>query len=695
MIRIGFDIGGTFTDLVLHDAERGKMVFHKILTTPADPTRAVMDGLVALIGSAEVKSEALNRFYHATTVATNAILERRGSATALVTTRGFRDIVLIGRQKRYNTYDLYLDKPPPLVRRRQIFEVDERIGFDGEVIEPLDMASVDAAIDAVLAVGYQSVAVVLLHSYANPAHERAVCERVNKRAPGISVTLSSDVSPRYREYERASTTVANAYVKPIIASYLDSLDVSLARERMSRSMMIMQSNGGLMSPELAREYPVRIIESGPAAGVLMCAAVGREEGLPHVITFDMGGTTAKLGAVDDGEPVITPTFEVDAKHFRRFSGLPLNVAAIELLEIGNGGGSIATTDMGLVRVGPTSAGAAPGPICYGRGGDRPTVTDANLVLGYIDPHFFNGGAMQLDIEAARRGITKHVAEPLAIDVVAAAWGIHAVANSNMESAMRVISIERGRDPRRYGLVAFGGAGPLHAARLARALGIPKVIVPYGAGVGSAVGLLNAEPKIDVSLTRIFPLSPGAHGQIANVYDELEARARQEIAVVSAGARPEWSRYAYLRYAGQGFEVRVQLPAGPIGKDYVTRCLAAFFGVYEKKYGYKDTAATVEAVDWQLVATVPGHNSVARDGFRLDRRGPCRGALAARRAYFPEAHGVVECAIVDRYAMTTETQIRGPAIIEESEATTVVLPGDVASLSPRGNLIIAVAEGGSR
>jgi N-methylhydantoinase A len=418
------------------------------------------------------------------------------------------------------------------------------------------------------------------------------------------------------------------------------------------------------------------------------------EGLRHIITFDMGGTTAKLGAVDDGKPVITPTFEVDSRHFRRFSGLPLNVAAVELLEIGSGGGSIATTEMGLIRVGPTSAGAEPGPICYGRSGTRPTVTDANLVLGYIDPLYFNGGAMTLDAEAARRGIEAEIARPLGIDGVAAAWGIHAVVNSNMETAMRVISIERGRDPRQYGLVAFGGAGPMHAARLARALGIRNVIVPHGAGVGSAIGLLNAAPRIDVSVTRILPLTSSMHPRIADIYDELEARARSEMAQLQPGGAVRWSRHAYFRHAGQGFEIAVELPMKPIGERYVADCLAAFFAAYEKSYGYRDTDSVVEAVDWQLVCELPEEDCRLRVAGSRTPAGAGSGdkPRGTRQAFFPEAGGLVECTIIDRDGLAPGQRVEGPAVIEEREATTVILPGDVAQLSANGHLVIETGAG---
>ena len=395
----------------------------------------------------------------------------------------------------------------------------------------------------------------------------------------LAVSLSSDLSPKFREYERTSTVVANAYIKPIVNRYVSRLTGALKERGLTSDLFIMQSNGGLVSPELACDMPIRIVESGPAAGVLLCGVIGREEGLDRVLTFDMGGTTAKLGAIDGGEPAITPTFEVDQVRYRKGSGLPINVPAVELLEIGAGGGSIAATDMGIIKVGPESAGADPGPVCYRRGGERPTVTDANVVLGYINPDYFNGGAMRLDAKAAADAIAERIGKPLGLDAGEAAWGIHRIANANMERAMRIVSVERGRDPRKYALVAFGGAGPLHAARLARALGIPRVIIPYGAGVGSAIGMLEANSKLDASMTRLLRLGDGAETEIEDIYRQLETRVRADLARMSAGAEPAISRFAYLRYAGQGHDIRVDLPPFPVRAGYAAEIAARFEAAY--------------------------------------------------------------------------------------------------------------------
>jgi N-methylhydantoinase A len=693
MLRVALDIGGTFTDFVAQDTESGRMAYWKSLSTPSRPAEAVLSGLQELLGHANATLNNVDDVVHATTIAANAIIERKGSLVGLITTRGFRDTLIIGRQKRYETYNLFLDKPVPLARRRLLHEVDERIAHDGTILQPLDSASVDTAIEALVAEGVESIAVVLLHSYANPVHERAIRERIRTHAPQVSVSLSSEVSPKYREYERTSTTVANAYVKPIVDRYLSGLQSKLADQGFRGTFFAMQSGGGLATPEVVKEYPVRIVESGPAAGVLLCSMIGREEGFKNILTFDMGGTTAKLGAIAGGEPAVAPTFEVDTVRYRKGSGLPLSVPAIELLEIGAGGGSIATTKMGLIEVGPESAGADPGPICYGQKGERVTVTDANLILGYLNPDYFNAGAFALDREAAEKGIREQIAGPLGLSVGEAAWGIHTVANSNMEAAMRVVSVERGRDPREYGLVAFGGAGPAHAARLARALGIRKLIIPHGAGVGSAVGLLTADTKFDVSMTRILSLTAESSAEIADIYEGLEVQAREIVEQLGELGEPKWSRYAYMRYSGQGHELKVDLPEGRITNDYAVAGISAFQETYKRNYGYTQPDTPVEAVDWYLVASIPSSPTPPQESIDRGIQSADKSAAEkpARQAYFTEIGGYVECAVVDRYMMTAGMRIIGPAVVEERESTTVVLPGDEAFVSENGHLIIEIGE----
>jgi N-methylhydantoinase A len=691
MMEIAFDIGGTFTDFVLRDAETGRTEIWKVPTTSREPARAVLEGLRARVRDGGLQPADVAKALHATTIATNAILERKGSRTALLTTAGFRDILLIGRQKRYDTNNLHLDKPRPLVRRADIFEVPERVAPDGTVLQPLDSAVAREIAEQVAAGDYRSVAIVFLHAYANPAHEQLMADILASRLPGVRISLSSLVAPKYREYERTSTTVANAYIAPLVADYVSALGSSLRDLGIRAEMSIMQSNGGVASAEIACTYPIRIVESGPAAGVLMCAHVGREEGCSHVMTFDMGGTTAKLGAIDDGTPAVASSFEVDAVHSRKGSGLPLSIMAIDLLEIGAGGGSIARTAMGLIRVGPDSAGAEPGPVCYGRGGTQPTITDANLVLGYLNPAFFNGGAMPLELPRAAEVLEREIAAPLGLTLEGAAWGVHSIANANMERAMRIVSIERGRDPRRYALVAFGGAGPLHACRLARAMEIPRVIVPRGAGVGSALGLLVADKKVDQGLTRVMRLNEAAPDAIAELFATLDARVTAEARRMDPEGALRLERSASMRYAGQGYELRVDLPDGDIGPDYAARGLAAFHAAYQQEYGYSDPDAAVEVTDWFAVSTSVGSHADA--GIRLQGHASDGNPIVGhRQAYFPEASGMVAAAVIDRYALTQSHRIVGPALVEERESTVVVLPGDAVSVSPTGNLIIDIEAG---
>lgn len=687
MIRVAFDIGGTFTDFVLHDGSTGKALALKVPTTPQDPSIGVIAGLAEILK--DHAGQSIDGMLHATTVATNAVLERKGAATGLITTEGFRDVLIIGRQKRYETYDLYINKPKPLVRRRHIAEVKERIGADGSVVVPLDMASVDRAIRAMQDAGRETVAIALLHAYANPEHEHRIRDRFKALAPQIAVSISSEISPKFREYERTSTTVTNAYVMPLVDKYLQGLEAALDKRGAKDRLLIMQSNGGLVSPGIARDFPVRIIESGPAAGILMCADVGRSLGRDHIVTFDMGGTTAKLGAIDNGTPAIMPTFEVDLVRHKRGSGLPINVPAVEMLEIGAGGGSIARVDKGMIVVGPDSAGAAPGPICYGRGGTLPTITDANVVLGYISPDWFTAGDIKLDAAAAADGIRRHIAEPLGVSVLEAAWGIHLIATTNMENALRLVSVERGRDPRNYAMIAFGGAGPIHAARLARRVGVPTVIVPHGAGVGSAIGLMRATPRIDVTATRVLKLDEAdTTARLAVLYAALEKQARDEIGRVGRTGDVVWSRYAQMRYAGQGFEIHVDLPDGPIDASYPAKVVEAFRRAYMRKNKFLDDEGRIEGVDWTLVAS---HQATEEAAIRVAAAGGAARGARTRNVWFPEARGQTETRILTRADLAGGVVLSGPAVIGDPDCTVVVPPGDRVSLSPEGHIVIEIAK----
>jgi N-methylhydantoinase A len=683
MLKLAIDTGGTFTDLVLQDSATGQHWFWKTLSTPASPKEAVLQGLTGLAGEHAFSMRDVDLVLLATTVATNAVLERKGAHTALITTRGFRDVLILGRAKRYDTYNLLLDKPTPLVPRRRILEADERIAADGSVVAPLDESSVDDVIDTLKQWDIDAVAISLLHSYANPAHEQRIAERLLAWRPDLPVSISSSVSPKQREYERTSTTVINAYVTPLMRSFIDTLREAFEADGFAGELYIMQSNGGLLSTALARAYPVNIIESGPAAGVLLGAAIGRQTCRERILTFDMGGTTAKAGAVEHGEPAVTSTFEVGGINLKKWSGLPLNISAVELIEIGAGGNSIARADMGLIRVGPQSAGADPGPVCYAQGGTDATITDANVVLGYLVAGQFAGGRLALDAGAAEHAVGEQVAAPLGLSTLEAAWGIHAVANANMERALRSMSIERARDPRDYALVAFGGAGPLHAGRLARALGVREVIVPHGAGVGSAVGLLAAEPRFSVELTRIIDIEPDNLSVIRDIFHSLERRIRMEL----NSASPRWTRHAHLRYRGQGYELRIELPSEPVEEGFTQAIAERFHLAYRNAYGYEQRDEPVEATDWSLTETVTS-TSVP-----IDTPPEVLDAivLAPQDAYFPELGGVVQCDVHARQALMPNQPIEGPAIIAEAESTTIVLPGDTVVVGEAGHLLMQVME----
>jgi N-methylhydantoinase A len=514
-------VGGTFTDFVLQVAD-GRLFTGKRLTTPHDPARACVEGLHELVGQAGLGWLDLAQAVHGTTLGSNIVIERKGRQVALLTTRGFRDVLVIGREKRYQLYDLFIEKPAPLVPRSRIREVTERITFDGAVRTPLDETELRATVRGLAKDGITALAICFLHAYANPAHERRAAQIVHEEAPHVAVSLSSEVSPVIREYERTSTTVVNAYVMTAVRDYLERLERALADLGYRGRLFVMQSAGGIATAETMARFPVRMIESGPAAGALMAAAYGKLTGHADLVAFDMGGTTAKLSLIVGGRPQTIREFELNRVRLQPGSGLPMTIPAIDLVEIGAGGGSIARAAMGTITVGPDSAGADPGPICYGAGGREPTVTDANLVLGYLNPDYFLGGRMRLDLDGARRGIETAIARPLGLSVPAAAWGVHQIVNTNMELATRVVSIERGYDPRQLAFAAFGGSGPVHGCRLAQALRIPRVILPAAAGVTSAIGLLAAEVKFDLSRSHVARLDALDAGALRHVLDEMVA-----------------------------------------------------------------------------------------------------------------------------------------------------------------------------
>jgi N-methylhydantoinase A len=680
--RVGFDVGGTFTDFVLQ-TPAGELLTAKRLTTYPDPSEACLAGLDELMAQSGLGWSDLAQAVHGTTLGSNIVIERKARGVGLLTTRGFRDVLIIGRQKRYQVYDLQIEKPPPLVRRRLIGEVRERILADGSVSVPLDEDDARRAVRELAGRGVTTLAVCFLHAYANPVHERRLAAIAAEVAPHVQVTLSHEVSPTFREYERTSTTVVNAYVMTAVRAYLRGLGAALDERGYRGRLFVMQSSGGVATAPAMERYPVRMIESGPAAGALMAAAFGAMAGQRDLVAFDMGGTTAKLALVEDGRPLTTTAFELHRVANAPGSGLPMNIQAIDLVEIGAGGGSIASARMGVIAVGPESASSTPGPACYGRGGTRPTVTDANLVLGYLNPHGFAGGSLTLSPEGAARAIEEHVARPLGLSLEQAAWGIHAIVTTSMELATRVVSIERGRDPRALALVAFGGSGPVHGCRLAQALGIPRVILPAAAGVTAALGLLAAEVRFDVARTHVRRLDAIAPAAVAAMYDEMAAQAVEVVRDSAERGRVALARSVDARYVGQGYELTVPVPAGSLDAGALEKVRAAFDDLYAARYGYASPAEPVEVVTWKLSAVAGAPR------LTLPKVSPRAGASGRppRRAYFPEAGGWVECAVHDRYALAAGEVLAGPAIVEERESTTVLPPGVRARVDEHATLVV--------
>jgi N-methylhydantoinase A len=690
--RLGFDIGGTFTDFALYDDSTGNVLIGKSLTTPADPSVGALKGMAAFLNEQHTSLDKVQYAVHATTVAANALIERKGSITALVTTRGFRDVLEIGRSKRHSLYDLQVERPEVLVPRRLRFEVSERISATGEVVSPLQEDEFRQTIRAFPDLGVEAVAICFLHSYRNAAHELRAAEIVREElGDALSVALSHDVSGRIREYERSSTAAANAYVAPIVDRYLEALEAGMARAGYGQHLYVMQSNGGIASSASARRYPVRIVESGPAAGALVASLYGQAAGYGDLVCFDMGGTTAKLCLFENGHPRFTHMFEVDMKLMAPDSGLPLNIEAIDLVEIGAGGGSIARTVHGTLQVGPESAGADPGPMCYARGGKEPTVTDADIVLGYLNPSYFLGGKMQLDARAAEAGILEHVAEPLGLSLIEGAWGIHRVVNASMEGAARQVTIERGRDPREASMVAFGGAGPVHAVALAQSLGMQRVLVPLGAGVTSAIGLLSAKPKFDLATSYVTELTVESIDAINQIFGRMMDEATRLLEDAGATSPFEFRRTAHMRYEGQGYDIEVPLPEGVMTPLAIEVLRATFDKVYATSYGYAEADARVWASDWYLTATGfwPGLDLSSE---KVEERSEPEAPTSYRRVYFSETDWVERCPVYDRYNLVAGAFGEGPAIIEERESTTVVPPGCRWRIDPYRTLIVELVGG---
>jgi N-methylhydantoinase A len=687
MYRLGVDIGGTFTDFVLYDEVSSKVSVFKCLTTPADPSIGVIEGLGRLLEENSISFNQIREIVHATTLATNLVLERKGDRVGLITTKGFRDILYIQRQKRYNLYDLYIDKPTPLIPRRLIKEVTERVLYDGSIYIELSDDEVKMVTRELVEEDVNSIAVCLIHSYVNDKHERRIREIIEKEYPEVLVSISSEISPRIREYERTSTVVVNAYIRKKVSSYLNHLRRELDKRGCQANLLIMQSSGGIATTNLAEEQPCRIIESGPTAGVLVSVYYGRQQGAENIISFDMGGTTAKICVIKNDKPAIAEQFEAGRiKPLQEGSGLPITIPVIDLIEIGAGGGSIASIKRGLIQVGPESAGANPGPICYDLGGWEPTVTDADLILGYLNPGYFLGGEMRLNREASIKGIAEKIAKNIGFDVARASWGIHEIVNANMARATRLVTIERGHDPREFILAAFGGAGPIHGCRVAREIGAKRVIIPFGAGVMSALGLLVSDIKFDFSQTFIISLKKDALGKINFLLKEMEHRAKISLEKSNIKIGYTIVRTSDMRYIGQGFEINVPIPDGELTERSLTEIFESFNKIYADHYGYADPGEPIECVSWKLTASSP-QPEVILEKFQKPMNKIHDALKERRRVFFPEFMGYVETDVYDWYRLYPGAVIEGQAIVEAKESTAVLLPQSKTFVDDYKNLAI--------
>jgi len=674
-LLVAIDIGGTFTDLMAFDESTGRFSQAKSLTTPA----RLVQGIVDCLKKSGVDCAAIAELIHGSTTAINTLIERKGAKTGLIVTRGTRDVYFIGRGNRPESYNLFFHRHRPLVPRRLTREIDERVLASGEVFEPLQRASIEDACRKLAEEGIEAVAVCFLHSYANPEHEREAGEIVRRMLPGAYLSLSHRILREYREFERTSTAVVNAYIGPKVGGYVQSLKASLAEAGVRGELTIMQSNGGVMTPEVATERPVAMMESGPVGGIIASARVGRALKCPDVISFDMGGTTAKASLVRSGEPTMAPGYYVGGYA----SGHPVMMPVIDVVEVGAGGGSIAWIDeVGALKVGPQSAGAEPGPICYGGGGVEPTVTDANLVLGRLDPEDFLGGEMKLDAKAAGEGIGRRIADPLKLRVAAAAQAIVDIAVSKMSLAVREVSVAKGYDPRDFALVASGGAGPLHVLAIARELHIPKVIVPLYPAHFSALGMLSADERHDFIRTFLAELGAVDFSGLARTLAEMIVESSS---VLKNGKKPEHRIHLDLRYVGQEFTLSVPVSERQIESGDAKAIRAAFDRLYDQRYAHHSPGEPVEIVNIRLAAIG------RRATMTLPRLSAKRRAKPSRRvkAYLGDSTRPASCAVYRREDLGAGARIAGPALVREHGTTTVLFKGDACVVARTGELVISV------
>lgn len=690
--QIGFDIGGTFTDVVFLNRDTGELLLRKALTTPKDPSQSALNIIrkaITDVGLVDLSQE-IESIIHGTTLVVNAIVERRGSRTGLITTKGFRDIIEARKEKRYDLYDIFIELPQPLVPRYLRRGVTERSDERGTILQPLDLEETDKILKDFIKEKVESIAVCFLHSYRNPRHEFFVRDLICEKAPHITVSLSSEVVPEIREYERFSTTVCNAYTQPILAGYLSKIEGVLHDMGVQRDLTVMLSHGGIASSETARRFPVRVMESGPAGGVMAASFYGKLKGWKRIVSFDMGGTTAKICLVEDGKPMMTNDFEVAKIHrFKKGSGLAVKISTVDMIEIGAGGGSIATIDrLGLMKVGPASAGANPGPACYGLGGNDPTVTDADLILGYLNEKYFLGGQMELVHERAKEAIEEKLGSPLGLNLAEVAWGIRRVVDENMTNAARMYAFEKGKDMKAYTLIAFGGAGPVHACALARKLGITRVFVPFGAGVASAVGFLCTPLSIDFVRSYVTPLNQIDLEVLNRLLKEMD---EEGFSILGKAGIPkkdiEIHRKAEMRYLGQSHEISVPIPAGTLSQEDLKVIHSTFEKEYEQIFSRTNPGYHIEAINWRVLARGPElglhlKSFDSRDGNGSDVIGKGR-----RSVYFEEFNGYDQVLVFDRCRLLPGSVLKGPAIIEDVESTTVIGPGWTTEVDEFLNLTI--------
>lgn len=691
--RLGIDIGGTFTDAILIHEQTGEINTFKVSSTPSNLSDGFLEAVHRALDQDGIDAAEIDFVIHGTTVATNAIIEGKTARTGFITTEGFRDMLEIARQTRPSLYDLQFEKPPPLVPRQLCAGIPERLDASGRILVPLDEEELGRCIELFRREGVEAIAVCFLHAYANAAHEERAGELLDELFPEAVASLSSQVAPEFREYLRASTTVINACVRPVVARYLESIAARLREDKFEAELLVMQSSGGVYSFDSAAEKPVFMVESGPAAGVISAAYIGEVLGHENIISFDMGGTTAKTGLVRDGMPSVARDYEVGATAqtgtgASRGAGYPIHTPVIDLVEIGSGGGSIGWVDSGgILRVGPQSAGADPGPVCYARGGTQPTVTDANLVLGRLNPDYFLGGEIHLDVEAARNAIAVNCAEPLNMDPVQAALGIVEIANAAMMNALLLVSVQRGYDPRKYVLVAFGGAGPLHANRLAAGIEIPITVIPISPGTTSALGLLVTDLKHDYASTMIQTVDELDVSAIEKAFDNL--RAQGLATLEREGVKAEDMRFlrqADLRYMGQSHELTLSLPDDVLGPATVAGIVEQFHVEHDRAYGFSATSERVEFVNLRLSAL----GKIVKPRLRrieAQNADPSRAQKGTRQVFFGQNGGFVDCPIFDRYTLGAGAAIIGPAIIEETDSTTVIHPKYQGDVDAYGNVIL--------